>query len=493
MIIRRYGWLGTLGCLALSLGVACSEEHPFPEGSGGAAGAELGAGGAPTEGMAGGVGTQGGSKMGGGGEDDGASVAGSGAQSGIGGDGATGCDGTLLDCDGSGECKIDGSTDKDHCGGCDTSCAQQCRAGTCADPLKVSVGFTHVCALLSDGSVWCWGSNFWGELGPGHPDGATAPVRVDLPQKAIDVAAGGTSREQGDPLAVSCAVLADETVRCWGAGTAGGLGNGSTESSSAPVEVKGVTNASSVALGAGHGCAVTGVGKLYCWGLNHEGQVGNGSKTNAAEPAAVLTGVTQVAPGGSHTCALKSNGDVFCWGRSSSGQLGIANLPSNTSTPLEVPGLNDSDEVAAGISHSCARRGTTVRCWGHDYAGEVNATFSNVETPVEVDIDDNPPPAKHVTLGADISAVIGTDDVLTVWGATFHGDGQGSTGYTPQKIEVGPVAFASFGQNFNDEHTVCVIKANRELRCWGGDSYGQVGNGDPVAEVREPAVVTFED
>jgi alpha-tubulin suppressor-like RCC1 family protein len=465
----------------------CAEGPCLP--SGGMAGSGDG------DGMAGEGGNEsrGGAVSGGGGTENGAGGSPGGAGVGEAGSGPDMCALPALDCDGSGECATDGATDPEHCGSCETKCAQQCRAGVCADPIQVSVGFSHACALLSDGSVWCWGSNLWGELGPGHADGATAPVRIELPQAATAVQAGGSAQETGDPLAVSCAILQDETVRCWGAGKVGGLGHGLTTDSAEPVELKGVTNVSQLSLGAAHGCAVTGSGKLYCWGFNEDGQVGNGLTANLATPVSVLTGVNQVSCGGAHTCARKSNGDVFCWGSSASGQLGIANLPPSTKTPLVVPGMNDTDELSLGSNHTLARKGSVTYGWGHDYSGQVNATFSYVTTPVQVDIDDNPPAAKRVVAGTNISGVVGTDDTLTVWGSAFHGDGEGSTGYAPAEINVGKVLDVSFGKNFGDGQTVCVIKANHELACWGSDTYGQVGNGDPVAEVRTPAAIAFQD
>lgn len=396
----------------------------------------------------------------------------------------------MLDCDGSGQCATDGSSDKNHCGSCDNACFQQCRAGSCADPIQVSVGYSHVCALLSDGSVWCWGSNFWGELGPNHADGATAPVRIALPQKALAVHAGGTSRAQGNPLAVSCAVLADKTARCWGSGTAGSLGNGLFADSSAPVEVLGVTNIVQLTLGGGQACAVTGIGKLYCWGLNEKGQVGNATTNSVSTPVSVLTSVTQASSGDQHTCAVKSSGALYCWGGSNNGKLGISPLPADTTTPLAVPGGDNTDEVAAGGVHTCARRrGDMTYCWGSDYSGAVNATFSAVATPVQVNIDGNPPAAKSVAVGLNVSGVIGKDDLVTVWGSMFHGDGESKTGYAPAKLAVGKVAAIELGK----DSTVCAITATHELKCWGGDAHGEVGNGDPVSDVKLPALVQFSE
>jgi alpha-tubulin suppressor-like RCC1 family protein len=341
--------------------------------------------------------------------------------------------------------------------------------------------------------VWCWGSNFSGELGAGHPDGSTAPVLVALPQRATAIAAGGFMPEQGNPQATSCALLSDKTAVCWGANGSGQLGNGLVANSAMPVQVKGVSNITELSLGGGQGCAVTGGGKLYCWGRNDMGQVGNAKVVNAPTPISVLNSATHVSCGEQHTCALTSNSDLYCWGSSASGRLGIKPLPQATNVPLIVPGMNDTDEVSAGGNHTCGRRGTQISCWGYDYSGAVNATFSNVETPVNVNINGNPPASKSVVIGNGMSSSIGTDDVVTVWGALFHGDGQGSTGYDPAKLGIGKVLGISLGKGANAQSTICALKADHSVACWGSDTYGQVGNGDPVADTKSPAILKFAD
>jgi alpha-tubulin suppressor-like RCC1 family protein len=281
-------------------------------------------------------------------------------------------------------------------------------------------------------------------------------------------------------------VLKDETVRCWGAGKAGGLGNGNEliTASAEPVEVKGVANVSQLSHSGAHGCAVTGLGKLYCWGLNTDGQLGNGSTINSATPVPVLAAVSQVSCGAKHTCARSSNGDIYCWGSSSNGRLGIAKPPADTSSPLIVPGMNHADEVSSGSNHTLARIGTTTYGWGHDYSGQVNASFGNVETPVRINIEGIPPAARRVVAGANVSSVIGTDGMLAMWGQPFRTDGM---------LDVGELIDVSLGAGAIDDQTSCVINVNHELRCWGADTYGQAGDGDPVAEVRTPTVIAFKD
>jgi alpha-tubulin suppressor-like RCC1 family protein len=255
------------------------------------------------------------------------------------------------------------------------------------------------------------------------------------------------------------------------------------------VEAKGVSGVNQLSVGGGHACAVTGTGKVYCWGLNDSGQVGNGTLTNVATPVSVLTGMKQVSCGARHTCALKSNGDLYCWGASANGCLGIDPVPPDTTKPVHVTGLGGYDEVAAGGQHTCGRIGTATYCWGNDYTGQVHGSFGPVTTPIEVDIDGTPPPAQHVVVGSAASAAIGSDDEVDVWGLMFHGDGEGETGYAPAKLSIGPVLDLSLGM----DSTNCAIKTNHQLVCWGGDGYGQAGDGDPVADVKTPAAIAFEE
>src|SRR5213079_3077997 len=120
-----------------------------------------------------------------------------------------------------------------------------------------------------------------------------------------------------------CAILQDGTLRCWGRGEEGRLGNGTTTSSSTPVTVSGIIPAA-VGPGGEHTCALLQDGTVRCWGDNNFGQLGNdaprGSMSTA--PAAPVTGITTattVMSGAEHSCALPEGDGVQCWGRNSDG------------------------------------------------------------------------------------------------------------------------------------------------------------------------------
>ena len=141
------------------------------------------------------------------------------------------------------------------------------------------MGVAHSCAVLSDGTVRCWGANGGGTLGDGTTTDRLNPVAVLGISTATQVARGESQ---------SCAVLSDGTVRCWGWNDYGQLGDGTKTDSSTPVVVSGISTATRVGLGMSHSCALLSDGTVQCWGSNAFGQLGDGTKTDSLTPVAVF-------------------------------------------------------------------------------------------------------------------------------------------------------------------------------------------------------------
>ncbi|MBI4701488.1 MAG: hypothetical protein HY744_10070 [Deltaproteobacteria bacterium] len=148
----------------------------------------------------------------------------------------------------------------------------------------LSFGWDHACAVLADRTVRCWGGNGCGELGDGTTKSANAPVAVAGLANAVAVAAGDYH---------TCALLGDGTVRCWGCNWDGGLGDGTTENSSTPVPVAALAGAVGLAVrtsgssGSVLSCAVLADGTVRCWGENTWGQLGDGTLQDSVVPLAV--------------------------------------------------------------------------------------------------------------------------------------------------------------------------------------------------------------
>jgi subtilisin-like proprotein convertase family protein len=262
----------------------------------------------------------------------------------------------------SGSYQISGSA------GCTSASAGYYATGTAS---SVSAGNYHTCAVLSDGSVYCSGYNYYGQLGDGnsgHGFDSSTPVAVSLPsgRTASSVSAGDWH---------TCAVLDDGSAYCWGRNSVGQLGDGTTTTSSTPVAVSlpSGRTATSVSAGGYHTCAVLDDGSAYCWGDNSDGQLGDGTTTDSSTPVAVslpsgLT-ATSVDLGEYHTCAVLDDASAYCWGWNFYGQLGDGTT-TDSSTPVAVslPSGRTATSVDAGKYHTCAvLDDASAYCWGFNY------------------------------------------------------------------------------------------------------------------------------
>ena len=347
--------------------------------------------------------------------------------------------------------------------------------------VQVSVGFQDSCALLSNGTAKCWGNNANGQLGSTAPNPTPTPTAVtgfSVGPRATAVDAGASH---------TCALLADGTARCWGAGASGRLGNGSTANHSTPVTVSGLTGAVAISAGGSHSCAVLVGGTAKCWGANTYGQLGNNSTTSQSTPVTVsgLSGVIAISAGGSHTCALLSNGTVKCWGLNSSGQLGDGTTTSRH-TPVTVKTsstgtLSGVVAISAGTSHTCALLSNgTVRCWGAGANGRLGsgstANKQYASTAVSGVTTTTAAASRFASIsagGAHTCARL-ANGTARCWGAGSYGRlGNGSTldHSTPVTVSgLTSVAQVSAG----GAHS-CALIGNGTAKCWGANAYGQLG------------------
>ena len=246
----------------------------------------------------------------------------------------------------------------------------------------VAAGGEHTCALLTSGGVMCWGNNEYGQLGDGtagEDEYETTPVGLSSDIQAISA---GTYH--------TCALLTSGGMKCWGANWVGQLGDGTTTDMVIPVDVSGLSSdVQAIATGAHHTCAVLGSGGMKCWGRNANGQLGDGTTTDWTTPVDVVglsSGVQDIAAGWWHTCALLDSGGVKCWGSNSSGGLGDGTTENKT-TPVDVSGLSsDAQAIAAGWDHTCALLTSGgVKCWGNNEYGQLgDGTTDDKTIPVNV-------------------------------------------------------------------------------------------------------------
>ncbi len=333
--------------------------------------------------------------------------------------------------------------------------------------LKIATGVRHNCAVLSDGSIKCWGKGWYGRLGNGSNSDSNTPVSVSGINNAVQVSVG---------YAHSCAVLNDGSVKCWGRGRDGRLGNGSSADSNTPVLVTGITNAMQVAVGYEHTCALLSDKSIKCWGNGNAGQLGNGRNRKYSTPVTVsgITTAVQVSAGNDHVCAVLDDATVWCWGRSSYIRLG-KQRSNNSNIPLIVD-LPAAVEVSAGGFHTCARLADgTLKCWGHGISGQLgDGNRRMYSQPVSVSSISN---AVEVSAGGFHTCARLADGTLKCWGNGWYGQlGTGSFSSSTTPASVSGISNA-VGVSAGGLHS-CAVKGGTAIDCWGRGKYGLLGTGN---------------
>lgn len=294
---------------------------------------------------------------------------------------------------------------------------------------SISVGYGHACAVTSAGGVMCWGDNAYGQLGDGTTVAKSTAVAVRTSSVDASPLTGVSRVELGREH--SCAIMTDQTARCWGNGADGRLGNNAAISSSAPVTVllnssTTLTGISDLSAGGRHSCALMSDGRVRCWGNGSDGALGVGTtSTLVASISPITTGATYISAGDIHSCAVVS-GAAKCWGNNGSGRLGDGTTVNKT-TPTAVSGLTSGvTAITAGGAHTCAIQGGAGFCWGRYNEGQTGKG--------------------GIGFGADL---------------------------TPQAVSALSSGLSKL--SIGSTHT-CGIKTDNRLYCWGANSSGQIGD-----------------
>lgn len=350
-------------------------------------------------------------------------------------------------------------------------------------------GFQHTCALLGEGTLYCWGGNGQFQLGYG----ATGNTRDSLPRLS-------TTSERFLQVDASewhsCAVTNTGATYCWGTAFDGELGSETLDQAPTPVRVDGGVLLGLVTLGKSHSCGLSLSGGAYCWGLNDLGTLGRDT-TSTRTPVPVAGGFTYVdlAAGDYHTCGVISNGAALCWGSNSFGQVGTGDTATvgTYREPAAVNTLLAFEEITAGNVHTCALTPTgQAHCWGDNLVGMVG-DGSQTERRTPVAVAGNLAFAS-ITAGAGHTCALTPTFQLYCWGDNRAFGGTGTTmcpagSGAPIPCSLTPVRVAQ-GLNFRSVaagafHT-CAILVGGGAHCWGLNSEGQVGNGAVGAPVATP-------
>ena len=232
---------------------------------------------------------------------------------------------------------------------------------------SISVGRFHTCGLTQAGAAYCWGYNSDGELGYSSPSWPNPiPAAVSGGISFVSISAGGSH---------TCGLTTNGVAYCWGGNYYGQLGNTNSPQSTVPVIVTGNIKFVSLETGYIHTCGITTSGSAYCWGRNQYGGLGDGTTTDSFLPVPVIGGLTfaSISAGDSHTCGVTTNNVAYCWGNNVTGAGGNGTTSSPVTVPTAVSGgLSFSFLSAGGEVFTCGvATGGSGYCWGSNNWGNL--------------------------------------------------------------------------------------------------------------------------
>jgi len=287
-------------------------------------------------------------------------------------------------------------------------------------------------AATTNGLVYTWGSNFDGALGDGTTTDNPTPTLVNLPSGVqITKVAGGSN--------FALALASDGTVYAWGTNSFGQLGIGTNVNSFTPVQVSSLTDISSIYAGATFSYAIDGDGVLHAWGNNSGSQLGDGTTVQRRTPVTISlpADVATVSAFEESSLARLANGDVYGWGYGGNGQLGAGNT-NNSAVPVKalIPSGVSIVDVGMGSSsgYAVADNGD-LYSWGYNINGALgNGTNVNSDTPA---LASTPAGVRFVSVdgGSANGMAVTESGAIYAWGgsnsAGTHGNGGTATSNVP--------------------------------------------------------------
>lgn len=342
---------------------------------------------------------------------------------------------------------------------------------------RVSVGNGVACALITGGTVKCWGNNFNGELGV-DPALLSRRATADV----IPGLAGLTATDLALGTSSVCVALSNGEVRCWGDNNSGQLGNGLTSTTPrfTPQVVQGlgaVASADRLVPGWQHHCLQKANNALFCWGTNTSGEFGNGTIASSTTAVAGLAGRTDLSGAvGSfqHSCARDGDGALLCWGRSDNGQLGTS-ATTDVLFPTRIS-LANAQTLGFGLNHSCATdSGGVARCWGQNLGGEIgNGTM--VRQPLPQPVSGLEAGQVEFSGGFQFTCARSGSGVVRCWGGNDSGqlglgtiDAGANAAQAPVTLGAAAISLAAGASH------ACAVLQGGAVKCWGDNGGGQLG------------------
>ena len=356
------------------------------------------------------------------------------------------------------------------------------------DVTAIAAGESHSLALRNDGTVWGWGDNVYGQVGDGLPSAVSIKTPVQVPGlSGVTAIAAGRFH--------SLALRSNGTVWGWGYNQFGQVGNGTAVSPvPLPAMVENLTSVTRIAGGGHFSLALREDGTIWSWGENGAGQLGIGSAgaVPSTRPVRVinLTGMVALSAGLSHGLAVKDDGTAWSWGSNASGELGTGAKTSFNATPVPVVGLTGVSAVSAGIVRSLALGAAgSVSTWGSNGYGELGIGAVSVRSrPTEVF---NVNGAVAAAGGDLFSSAVKSDGTVWTWGDDTYGQlGNGSSSSAATYLAVRAGTLTGITALASGWNHVVARASDGKVYSWGANHQGQAGNGNAaVVFIHSPGQV----
>jgi len=414
----------------------------------------------------------------------------------------------------------------------DYACPLNCSIGIA----QLAAGSEYSCALHSSAQVKCWGRAEFGQLGlesTTYRGDGPGEMGANLP--AVNLGSGAFAKALVAGYGHTCVLLDDDSLKCWGYNLNGQLGLGNTlprgdgageMGNSLPAIDLGMDrHATGVSAGTQHTCALLDDGSIKCWGDGAEGQLGQGNSNDRGDGAvemgdnlpAIDLGMdryaTALVSGAFHNCALLDDDSVKCWGNNNAGQLGLGDTADRGAAMgdmgdnLPVVDLGTdryATALAAGYNHTCALlNDDSVKCWGYNTYGQLGLGTNTPRGDAAGEMGDSLPAVdlgsgRHATAlsaGSGHTCAVLDDDSLKCWGYGEYGQlglgdinprgsGPGQMGSYLLPVNLGAGSSATL-LVAGAIHT-CALLDDESLKCWGYNVSGALGLGDPDNRGDEP-------
>jgi len=319
--------------------------------------------------------------------------------------------------------------------------------------------------IQSGGYLWAWGNNSWGQLGVFNLTHQSSPIIVGAEVKYWKQASTGRSN-------IVLAIQSNGILWSWGNNTLGQLGLSDLTIRSSPTQI-GNNFWKKIGATTRFVLAIQSNGTLWAWGNNSHGQLGISDLVHRSSPVQASTNLWNDVGGGfNHAVALQSNGTLWAWGNNANGQLGLSDL-TNRLSPTQI-GTSLWSQFSSGSTQVLAIQSDgTLWAWGNNVSGQLGTSdTTDRSSPVQIGSQ----LWSQVSSGDQYSSAIRSDGTLWAWGRNDEGQlGTSNLTQRSSPVQVGTSLWKKISVSFN---VTAGIQSDGTLWAWGNNSYGQLGTSD---------------